>query len=365
MPKIAIVGAGRIGTAVSKILLTVSDYEIVLIDNDEEALKASYVMCSDLQRPEFQVAVCPTIPVETYTAYGRDQLEATLRSVKADVIVHAAPSDLSYLIAEIVSRVGGSYIDFSENSQLADLIHGLNVPRATFVPQTGLAPGFISYIGLSLFESLGTPKKLELRAGVLPQVSFGPGHFAITSNVPSLLNEYTFPVRRKTDGLTEEIQALDDHEFLTLNGTQYEAFTTAGGLGSITSYGEIPNVQFKTLRFPGHLEYIQKLFARASEPEDLLKLFSETFETTADDIVVLAAHATDTKNRSSATCLSIYPSEALQLTASELTIAGVGVGIIQLMLSGDLPSGVLTAAQIPFDALLATAGMQLVFEHIP
>lgn len=364
MAKIAIVGAGRVGTAAAKILLTVSDHEVVLIDSSEEALTKAYIECADTPRSPHRIALTPTIPVETYVAFGKDQIEATLRGVSPDVVICSTPYTMNVIVAEIADRIGSHYLDFTEDNEVAEAISKLNVSRKTFVPQTGLAPGLINYIGLSLFDVLGQPLRLDLRVGALPQVSFGPGHYAITWSPEGLVNEYLKSAVRKTQGQIETVPPLDDHETLIVNGVVYEGFTTAGGVGDLAAYSNIPSVEFKSIRYPGHLEFLQKLLAKVDNAGDAVELMRQSFVSTRDDVVVVAAQAVDTSGRAATAALHFYPSEELNLSAYELTAAGTGAGIIELMLDGSTSHGVLNSSQIPFDLLLSTNALKLVFEHL-
>jgi saccharopine dehydrogenase-like NADP-dependent oxidoreductase len=223
----------------------------------------------------------------------------------------------------------------------------------------------VNYLGLSLFEELGEPLRLDLRVGALPQVSFGPAHYAVTWSVEGLVNEYLKPTYVKNQGQVESTPPLDEHEMLIVNGVSYEGFTTSGGVGMLSAYDHVPSVQYKTLRFPGHLDYLQKILAKVNFVfEDAVDLFKQTFVTTRDDVVVLVAHAVDTEGKSASAGLHFYPAESLDLTALELTTAGVGVGVAELILSGELDAGVLNAAQIPFEKLMGTSALRLVFDHL-
>ena len=364
MSKVAIVGAGRVGTAAAKILLSITDHEVVLIDSSEDALKQAFIACSDLPRAPYRVALAPTLPLETYVAYGHDQLEATLRSVDPDVVVCSTPFHINIEVADIANRLGCHYVDFTEDNAVTKAINEMGIARRTFVPQTGLAPGLVNYLGLSLFTELGEPRSLDLRVGALPQVSFGPAHYAITWSPEGLINEYVKPALRKVNGELEEVPPLDDHESLIVNGVNYEAFTTAGGVGMLGAYEHVPSVEYKTLRFPGHLEFMQKMLTKVNgEFEDAVALAREMFVTTRDDVVVLVAFAVDQNGKSASTGLHFYPCEELGLTALELTTAGVGVGVVELILAEELEAGVLNASQIPFDKLMATNSLRLVFEY--
>lgn len=364
MSIIAIVGAGRVGSAAAKILLTTSDHEIALIDRSEEALQDVYFACSELSRPEHLETLYPEIPVETFVSFSKDQLEATLLKIKPDLVICTTPFDLYLEVAQAANRVQAHFVGFTEDTEVNNAIKDLGISRLTFVPQTGLAPGLINYIGLSLFDTLGEPEKLDLRVGALPQVSFGPGHYAITWSPEGLVNEYLKPSFRKVNGHIETVPPLDEHESIIVDGVQYEAFTTAGGIGDLEAYENIPFVEYKSLRFPGHLDHLQKVMAKAEGLEETVQMFKKIFYTTRDDVVVIAAQAVDVDHRSASTSLHFCPSIDLGLTALELTTAGTGIGVVELILNGDLEAGVLDCSEIPFTQLLETNALRLVFDHL-
>lgn len=365
MTKVAIVGAGRVGVAAAKLLLTCTESEIVLIDSSEDALTDGYADCSKVPRTEMQVLSNPTIPVSTYITSSIEEIEETLKSVDAKIVICSTPFFLNVAIAEVCKRLGLNYIDFTEDVSVTKGIHALEITDQTFVPQTGLAPGLVNYVGLALFQELGEPKSLALRVGALPQVSFGPAHYAITWSPEGLVNEYLKDAERKVNGVIETIPPLDDLETLIVHGTEYEGFTTSGGVGSLSAYDHIPSVEYKTLRYPGHLEVIQKLLNRVEfDFDSAVEIVKDAFERTRQDVVVLVAYGVDVNGEACSTGMHFYPCEDLGLTALELTTAGTGVAIVELMLAEKLPLGTLTCAQIPFDELMQTNAMQLVFEYM-
>jgi saccharopine dehydrogenase-like NADP-dependent oxidoreductase len=55
--------------------------------------------------------------------------------------------------------------------------------------------------------------------------------------------------------------ALEGLERFSLDGVNYEAFSTSGGIGSLceTLEGTVRNLNYKTVRYPGHRDMIQML----------------------------------------------------------------------------------------------------------
>jgi hypothetical protein len=229
------------------------------------------------------------------------------------------------------------------------------------VPQTGLAPGLINYVGLGLVAQLEeAPASLQLRVGVLPQVAFSPSQFAMTSRVEDLVESYTYPFNIKTQGNEELVAPLDGYETLLLNGTPYEAFYASGSLVDLECFNTIPSVDFKAVRPVGHLDYLQKLLSKV-DGDDAIELFKQTFNTTRDDFIIFIAHATDVKGHSISSGLVFYPSLDLDISADELCNAGTACGIIEMIFAEKLEAGILNASQIDADELFQTQGVQLIF----
>ncbi len=363
MATIAIIGAGRVGTAAAKILLTLTDHEVVFVDNSEQALGAAMEACVKLPRSSVRIAMSPDVPVTLFQAEGLDELTATIQRVDPDLVMCTTPFNINIDVAGICADFGIHYVDYTEDERVTKAISEMEVTDCTFVPQTGLAPGLINYIGLSLFENLGDPLYLELRVGALPQVSEGPGHYAITWSPEGLVNEFVRDGTRKVAGVRCVIPPFQDIRGFIVNGVSYEEVTTSGGIGMLSAYEHIPSVQYKTLRYPGHSAYFKALIEQLPF-EKAVEVVKETFLTTRDDVVVLAATAVDVDKRSASAGLHFYPCEDLDLTALELTTAGIGVAICELLLAGKLPKGILNASDVPFDALMQTDAARFVFDYM-
>ena len=363
MAKIVIVGAGRVGTAAAKILLTLTDHEIVFVDNNEAALGAALEACVNLQRSSVRVAMSPEVAVTLYRVDSFVELTAAIHLVNPDLVMCTTPFHINVDVATICADLSIHYIDYTEDERVTQAIGKLDVTNCTFVPQTGLAPGLVNYIGLSLFESLDEPLSLELRVGALPQVSVGPEHYAITWSPEGLVNEFVRDGTRKVAGDKITVAPFQDVRSFIVNGVMYEEVTTSGGIGILSAYDHVPSVQYKTLRYPGHSDFFMKLIHGLSF-EDAVTKTKDTFLRTRDDVVVLAATAIDVNRCSASAGLHFYPCEDLDLTALELTTAGIGVAVVELLLAGKLPKGILNASNIPFDDLMQTDACRFVFEYM-
>jgi saccharopine dehydrogenase-like NADP-dependent oxidoreductase len=351
MAKILIMGAGRIGTAFAKIVRHVSSDDVVLVDPSEEALEEAR---ADLVAPETAAGT-----LSFHVGDVRD-MPGLVAAEEPDLIASCVPFHACAEVARAAVAAGVHYLDFTEDVAVTAAISKLHVNGITVVPQTGLAPGLISYVGLSLAAGLGEPQSLVLRVGALPQVSFGPSFYAITWSPDGLINEYLQPTQRKKSHIIQDVPPLDDLEHICIDGVMYEAFTTSGGVGNLDAYSAIPDVEYKTIRHPGHLDFIQKLLSKADDHAHAVELARSAFPTTQQDRVVLLAVAVDRSGRQVSKHLVIHPHAQLGLTALELSTAGTGVMVAELILKGLLPTGVLLPSQIPLSLISGTLAYRLI-----
>lgn len=347
--RVAVVGAGRVGLACAKILLNqVGCQTVVLVDT-----LPSTVSTERLERNLCGGATAVVLS-------NLSELEAVLAAHRIETVICATPFNYNTAVAMAAAGVGANYIDFTEDIDVSAAVSSINT-SASSVSQTGLAPGLITYMGLRQFEGMGKPKSLDLRVGALPAVAKSPHFYAITWSPEGLVNEYIKPALRKVDGKIEAVHSLEFQEELVLGGIKYEAFTTSGGVGDLATYDEIPSVEYKTLRYPGHLKVARELVSKPSFNE-MVDEAKRTFPSTRQDVVVFAAVATDESNFTRCAAGRIKGNSYLDLTALELSTAGTGCAIVELLSAGSLPQGVVRADMIPFDQLLQTRSYRLIAE---
>jgi saccharopine dehydrogenase-like NADP-dependent oxidoreductase len=351
MKTVAVVGAGRVGLSCAKILSKVSQLPVIVVDASEKALEKA--------KAELPGAVASV-------ANGRDDLLAAFRRHSVETVVCATPFSANLEVAQAAFSAGANYLDFTEDVSVAAQIKGLSPTHVSAVSQTGLAPGLITYIGLSLFRDGAKPSSLALRVGALPLASLGPGHYAITWSPEGLVNEYLRPALRKVNGSIESIQPLQWHhrEQLILDGVTYEAFPTSGGVGDLDAYSSIPSVEYKTLRYPGHLDFIKPFIEGNSSFEQKVEKIKSLFPTTRDDLVVMAALAQDADGHCSAFTKVVHSNRELNMTALELTTAGTGAAVAELLSRQLLPKGFVTADKIKLQALQQTKAYQLIQQQM-
>jgi lysine 6-dehydrogenase len=126
----------------------------------------------------------------------------------------------------------------------------------TVVPDIGLAPGMTNILARAGIEQLSRTESVQLRVGGLQQEPRPPLNYSLIFSVEGLINEYVEPCRVLRDGkivMEDPLIGFEELEFPQPFG-KLEAFNTSGGTSTlpITYEGKIDNLDYKTIRYPGH-----------------------------------------------------------------------------------------------------------------
>ena len=245
MTEILVLGAGKIGVSVAAILSGSGDYHVTLADGQAQALEAC--------------ASADVKPVTLDVSDG-DALGKALDG--ANVVVSALPFFLNETVAAAAAAAGVHYFDLTEDVRVARKVMALAKGAANvFVPQCGLAPGFISIAANHLVNGFDEPHDVRLRVGALPQFPDNVLKYNLTWSTDGLINEYCNPCEAIHDGERRQLLPLEGLEHFSLDGIDYEAFSTSGGVGTLceTLDGRVRNLNYKTVRYPGHRDMVQML----------------------------------------------------------------------------------------------------------
>lgn len=274
--KISILGAGKIGTAIA----------LMLHDSGfcSDLLIGDIVAPADVDAPA--TATCLRLDINDPVALG------TFIAGR-DAVVSAAPFYLNRIIAEACARAGVAYFDLTEDVETTKYIRGLAQNAAVpFVPQCGLAPGAINIIGSSYARMLKTVRSLELRVGALPLYASNSMKYYLSWSTAGLINEYCQPADALYDGCRIQALPLEGLERLTIDGTEYEAFNTSGGVATMceTFEGCISDLTYKTIRYPGHRDLMRFLLHDLNLGRNrhvLTQIFDQEVPLTENDVVIM------------------------------------------------------------------------------
>jgi saccharopine dehydrogenase-like NADP-dependent oxidoreductase len=271
-----LLGSGHIGQTIARLLSDSGDYNVTIADRDAQALQAVSAL-------NIEKAV-----VDSSDARA---LEALLQP--ADIVINALPYHMAVKVASAARNTGTHYFDLTEDVRATKAIAALaaDAPVA-FMPQCGLAPGFIGIAAHHLAGSFDEVHDVKMRVGALPQYPTNELKYNLTWSVDGLVNEYCHPCEALRDGVKVAVDPLADIEHFSLDGVEYEAFNTSGGLGTLceTLAGRIRNLDYKSVRYPGHQQRMKFLLSDLGlkHDQELLKtILRKAVPTTMQDVVLV------------------------------------------------------------------------------
>jgi len=199
------------------------------------------------------------------------------------------------VVAEAALQAGASYFDLTEDVATTRQIREISRasrPGQVFMPQCGLAPGFVSVAAQDLTRGFDKLERVFMRVGALPQFPTNALKYNLTWSTDGLINEYCNPCEAIHRGKRIEVLPLEGLEQFSIDGIRYEAFNTSGGLGTLceTLDGKVSELNYKTIRYQGHRDYAWFL-VNELHLGDQRKLFKELLERaipiTFQDVVVI------------------------------------------------------------------------------
>jgi saccharopine dehydrogenase-like NADP-dependent oxidoreductase len=342
-----LVGAGKIGEAIVTLLDQTDDYEIAIVDAEPSHL-------APFRAAGHRVHACAP----------RTAAELVPLLAGQDVVISACPYHLTPLIAGAAKAAGVHYFDLTEDVESTRAVKALaeGAPTA-FVPQCGLAPGFISIAAHSATREFETLRDVRMRVGALPMFPSNALKYNLTWSTDGLINEYCNPCEAIVDGTRREVPALEEAEEFSLDGIAYEAFNTSGGLGTLceTLGGSVENLNYKTVRYPGHRDIVKILIRdlRLGMHRDVLKgVFEAAIPMTTQDLVLIFVTVTGGKAgrlTQHTFVRKIYSTHVggKLLSAIQLTTAAGVCAMVDLMREGKLPDrGFVRQEQASLEAFL-------------
>lgn len=325
---ILIFGAGKIGQTLAHILAQAKEYHIWLADIDIEQAKKS---------PKKNLE-----PISLNIRETTSVLEwAKTQGITA--CVSALPYHLTTEAAKLSALLGAHYFDLTEDIHSSEEINQLAAmsPQA-FAPHCGLAPGLINIIAHDLMQSFSRVEDVKLRCGALPKNTGNALHYSLTWSTDGLINEYGNPCNSIIEGQYVQVSPLENLEDIHIDGLDYEAFNTSGGIGTLirNQVGKVKNMDYKSVRYPGHCEKMRFLMNGLKLNQDrktLKKILEQAIPTTKDDVVLIYVSVTGEKNGEftrEAFVKKYYPARIAErdCTAIQATTASSASAVIDIVL---------------------------------
>jgi saccharopine dehydrogenase-like NADP-dependent oxidoreductase len=342
--KIAVLGLGKVGTLAAS-LLKESGFEVTGFDSRAPRGALAFpVTAADLASPSV--------------------LATALAPFQA--VLSCLPYHLNAEVAKAAHGLGLHYFDLTEDVPTTKAIIALSASaKGVMAPQCGLAPGFVGIVGADLARQFDHCRSIRMRVGALPVNPTGLMGYAFNWSPEGVVNEYLNDCEVIEEGVHKWVSPMEWIETLYIHGVKLEAFTTSGGLGTMcdTFLGKVDNIDYKTIRYPGHVKLMNFFFHELLMRERRAlagEILTHAKPPVDDDVVyvhVAAEGTTDGGLRRREFVRAYHPIQAAgaRRTAIAWTTSASAVSVIEMVRDGRLPArGFLKQEEIPLAPFLQT-----------
>lgn len=243
MKNIAVIGAGMVGSAIA--IDMVKNHQVSLLDQNEIVLKNVKQKCNGLKTSQIDVTNITDfkIIIQSY-----------------DLIICAVPGFLGFQTLKAIIETGKNVVDISFFPEDASELNALAIKNnVTAIVDCGVAPGMDNII-LGYYNEKMKLTDFECLVGGIPKLKKWPFNYKAPFSPIDVIEEYTRPARYIENGKLVVREPLTDCEYVEFDkvGT-LESFNSDGLRSILFTMPNILNRKEKTLRYPGHVEYIKVL----------------------------------------------------------------------------------------------------------
>ena len=295
--KIFIAGAGGIGEAAALLVREWAEFEIELLLGDVAEANLEKAKNFVLQNSQ------KNSKVETILMSPDGATDAMKKAFEnCAVLLDCSPGGQAPRMARFAKDFKMHYANLTEYVAETDEIIRLAKDADTgFVLQTGLAPGFINVLAMSLYKKFVAQfenekvEKVGMKVGALTAHAHQPHFYGFTWSPIGVATEYVKSARIIRDYELTEQPALTDRETIVIGGRTYEADLTSGGAADLPEFfaGKSKRLDYKTLRHVGHYAWVDKQIRQFPNdetlPKKLLEKFLKEIPSVEDDFVLVHA----------------------------------------------------------------------------
>lgn len=343
MKSIAVLGLGKVGALAGELL------------QDSGFLVAGFDAVAGAELPYATKQIDVANDAELRKALG-----------EFDAVLSCLPYFLNTGVANAAHALGLHYFDLTEDVPTTKAIMDLaKTSSGLMAPQCGLAPGFVGIVGADLIAQFDDCRSCRMRVGALPQNPTGLMGYSFNWSPEGVVNEYLNDCEVLENGEIKTVSPMEWIEKIVIGGLELEAFTTSGGLGTMceTYKGRLPDIDYKTMRYPGHVQLMNFFFHELlmrDRRKEAGEILVNAKPPVSEDIVYIHVAAEGRINgklerREFVRGLKPIEFAGKHRTAIAWTTASSVVAVIEMVRDGNLPGqGFLKQEDIPLDAFLGT-----------
>ena len=344
MQNILVIGMGKVGSLVATLLS--KRFNVKGLDKNKPATE---------------------LPFEVMKGDVSDKILLEKLIPQFDAVVSCMPYNLNLTIAQIAYQSGKHYFDLTEDVPTTTAIREMAAKgsKGVLAPQCGLAPGLIGIVGADLANRFTKLRDIELRVGALPKYPNGLLGYSFTWSPAGVINEYLNDCEVIHNGEKKLVSALDGIEYINIEGNEFEAFSTSGGLGTMceTYEGRVDTLNYKTIRYPGHgklMKFLLYELILKNKRELIEEILTQAKPPVQEDVVYVYAVVEGWKNdvlerEEFYRAYSPKIIDGKHWRAISWTTAASIVAVVEMVADGKLPqSGFIKQEEIDFEKFLKT-----------
>jgi lysine 6-dehydrogenase len=256
MSKVMVIGGGMVGSAMA--IDMSKKHEITVADNSRDALDKVKKRSDKIDTVQLDVR-----DTNAFQNLLKDR----------DLVISAVPGFLGYKTLKTIIESKTDVVDISFFPEDALSLASLaNENDVTAIVDCGVAPGMGNII-LGYHNEKMKVTDFECLVGGLPKIKKWPFQYKAPFSPTDVIEEYTRPARYVQNGQEIVREPLSDCRLVEFEriGT-LESFNSDGLRSVIQTMSHIPNMKEKTLRYPGHAEYISVLKHSGFFKEDSIEI---------------------------------------------------------------------------------------------
>ncbi|HPQ20816.1 MAG TPA: saccharopine dehydrogenase C-terminal domain-containing protein [Saprospiraceae bacterium] len=295
--KIFIAGSGGIGRAAGLILGDSAHFDVELYFGDINA-----EMCDSAEKYVNDNLVSK-ISIHKILMPLEGATEAMEKAIaNCDIILDCLPGSQAPRMARLALKHHCHYANLTEYvAETNEIIEIAKDADTAFVLQTGLAPGFINVLANRLFEDFtseyGVEKvdRIGMKVGALSKHAPSPHFYAFTWSPIGVATEYLKDAEIVRNYKKIKVPALSGRHTIIIDGDEYEDNFTSGGAADLPDAfaGRVKDLDYKTLRYPGHYAWVEGALTTIPHGEDKIKslenIMLENIPSVEDDVVIVYA----------------------------------------------------------------------------
>jgi saccharopine dehydrogenase-like NADP-dependent oxidoreductase len=343
MKNVAVIGLGKVGSLVATLL-----GDLFTVTGVDQKKPSGDLPCA----------------VELGAVSDQAFIESILS--KQDAVVSCLPYNLNLSVAEAAFKLGIHYFDLTEDVPTTAAIRKMaETSKGAMAPQCGLAPGFIGIVGADLYKRFTKLRDVELRVGALPRFPNGLMGYSFTWSPAGVINEYINDAEVIHNGVRKMVPSLDGIEHINIEGQEFEAFSTSGGLGTMceTLEGKVDTLNYKTMRYPGHcslMRFFLYELVMKEQRELSEKILTEAKPPVREDVVYVYAVVEGWKGEELAREEFYNAYHPMTINGKEWraiswTTAASVAAVVEMVANGTLPQqGFIKQEEISYEAFSKT-----------